>query len=131
VSPGSQALPSDERGDMLIRGLWSRGTDCILDIRVANADAKSYQSKVPPQVLASHESSKKKWYLQPCLAQHRHFTPFVVSVDGLLGKEAQRVIQALAGHLANRSKYNYSQVCTFVCAHLSIAIVHAMHMCLW
>jgi len=130
VSPGSQALPSDERGDMLIRGLWSRGTDCILDIRVANTDAKSYRSKAPPQVLASHESSKKKRYLQPCLAQRRHFTPFVVSVDGLLGKEAQRVIQTLAGHLAHKSERPYSQVCAFIRARLSIAIVRATHMCL-
>jgi len=44
-----------------------------------------------------------------------HFTPFVVSVNGLLGKEAQCHIQTLAGRLAD----------------MSIDIVHATHMCLW
>ncbi len=26
----------DERGDVLIRGLWARGTDCIIDVRVTD-----------------------------------------------------------------------------------------------
>jgi hypothetical protein len=28
---------------------------------------------------------KKKKYLQACLEQRRHFTPFVISTDGLIG----------------------------------------------
>jgi hypothetical protein len=32
----------DERGVILIRGFWARGTDCILDIRVTDKEAKSY-----------------------------------------------------------------------------------------
>ncbi len=61
-----------------------------------NTDAKTYQSKDPLKVLASHEKNKTKKYLAPCLAQHHHFTPFVVSADGLLGREADAVVCKLA-----------------------------------
>ena len=35
---------------------------------------------------------KKKKYLLPCLAQLKHFTPFVVSVDELIGREAKVIL---------------------------------------
>jgi hypothetical protein len=38
---------------------------------------------------AHHECEKNKKYLEACLEQRCHFTPFVVSTDGLLGKEAK------------------------------------------
>jgi len=60
-------------------------------------DAKTYQSKDPYlKVLASHEKAKKKKYLIPCLAQQCHFTPFIVSADGLLGHEADAMVCKLA-----------------------------------
>jgi hypothetical protein len=79
----------DERGDVLIRGFWKHGTDCIIDIRCTDTDAKSVLSKDPAKVLETHEREKKSMYLGACLAQRRHFTPFVVSTDGLLGREAK------------------------------------------
>jgi hypothetical protein len=52
-------------------------------------------------VIQSQEKEKKKKYLEPCLEQRRHFTPLVVSTDGLLGREAstfatKRLAQKLA-----------------------------------
>ena len=58
------------------------------------------------------------------------FSPFVVSADGLLGKEAQKVLQHLAAKLADRNGKSYSMVCGFVRARMSIAIVRATHVCL-
>jgi hypothetical protein len=72
-----------DRGDGLIRGLWEPSTDCIIDVRFTDTDASSYLSKDPAKVLEQHEKEKKKKYLKPCLEQRRHFTPFVVSTDGL------------------------------------------------
>ena len=43
------------------------------------------------KILEKHEKEKKKKYLQPCLERRRHFTPFVTTTDGLIGKEAQKV----------------------------------------
>jgi hypothetical protein len=36
-------------------------------------------------VIATQEKQKKRKYLEACLEQLRHFTPFVCSTDGLLG----------------------------------------------
>jgi len=47
-------------GDLLIHGLWSCSTDCILDVCITNTDAKTYLSKDPRKVLASHEKKTKK-----------------------------------------------------------------------
>jgi hypothetical protein len=73
-----------------IRGFWERGTDCIIDVRVTDTDARAI-SKDPAKVLEAHERERRK-YLKPCLEQRRHFTPFVVSTDGLIGKEAKTLL---------------------------------------
>jgi hypothetical protein len=41
--------------DILIRGLLARSTDCIIDVRISDVDAKSNLSKDPDKVLAAHE----------------------------------------------------------------------------
>jgi hypothetical protein len=59
-----QADPSvtrDElRGDILVRGFWECGTDCIIDVRVTDTDAKSNLSKDPAKVLEAHENEKEE-----------------------------------------------------------------------
>ena len=120
----------NDRGDILIRGFWSRGTHCVVDVRVTDTDSKAYQTRDPMKVLASQEKAKKNQYLEPCLHHRRHFTPFVVSTDGLMGREANYVTKRLAAILAERWNRPYSQVCGFVKARLNIAIVRATHLCI-
>jgi hypothetical protein len=125
-----EATPEDERGDLLIRAFWTRGTDCILDVRVTDMDAKSYCKQPPAKVIETQEKEKKRKYLENCLKQRRHFTPFVVSVDGLLGREAATFSKRLAAKLASKRQRTYSEVCGYVNARLSITIIRATHLCL-
>ena len=90
VSCNLRKSRSEERGDVLIRGFWQNGTDCIIDVRIADTDSKSYRAKAPMKVLEAHEREKKNKYLEACLEQRRHFPPFVVSADGLIA-ERQRL----------------------------------------
>eukprot|EP00978_Attheya_sp_CCMP212_P020030 scaffold56867_cov40-Attheya_sp.AAC.1 len=107
------------------------GTDCIVDVRITDLDSKSYQKKSNNKVLAGQEQEKKRKYLAPCIANRRHFTPFVSSTDGLIGKEGQTFAKRLAGLLSEkRQRPSYSQVCGYVNARLSIALVRATHRCL-
>jgi hypothetical protein len=92
----------EDHGDILIRGHWTRGTDCIIDICITDADAKLDRSKDPTKVLATHEPEKKRKHLEACLGQHRHFSPFVVSTDGLLSKEAKTLLKKLPALLAEK-----------------------------
>eukprot|EP00978_Attheya_sp_CCMP212_P029071 scaffold102189_cov64-Attheya_sp.AAC.1 len=86
----------------MICGFWSLGTDCIVDVRITDLDSKSYLKKSSDKVLAGQEEEKKRKYLTPCLAQRRHFTPFVSSIDGLIGKDGQTFAKRLAGLLSDK-----------------------------
>ena len=59
---GGDQIITEERGDILVRGFWSGGTDCILDICITDTDAPTYQlnGKDPEQIIADHERSKKE-----------------------------------------------------------------------
>eukprot|EP00978_Attheya_sp_CCMP212_P033229 scaffold133220_cov26-Attheya_sp.AAC.1 len=115
----------------MIRGFWSRGTDCTVDVRITDLDSKSYPKRSSDKVLAGQEQEKKRKYpLAPCLAQRRHITPFVSSTDGLIGKEGQTFTKRLAGLLLDKWRRPYSQVCGYVNARLSIALIRATHRCL-
>jgi hypothetical protein len=79
-----------------------RGKDCIIDVRVSDTDAKSNLNKDLAKVLEAHEKENKRKYLKSCLQQRRHFTPFVVSTDGLIGKVAKTLLKKLSSLLAEK-----------------------------
>ena len=56
----------------------------------------------PEKCLEETEKGKKKMYLEACLQQRRHFSPFVASVDGLLGVEAMATLKRIASRLASK-----------------------------
>jgi hypothetical protein len=71
-------VDSEDRGGVLIRSIWKKGTDFIFDVRVTYTDATSYRKKDPQKVLHLAERLKKNTYLQYCLDQRYHFTHFFV-----------------------------------------------------
>ena len=76
---------TEHKGDLLIWYLYDQGTNSVHDMRVVNTDALAYQSKAVEKFLHEAEKGKKKMYLKACLQQRWHFSPFVSSVEGLLG----------------------------------------------
>jgi len=121
---------NNDRGDILFRGLHSNTDECIVDVRVTDTDAKSYRTSSPEKVIESQEKRKKSKYLKPCHEQRRSFTPFVVSVDGLMGREAKALLKRLAHHLTDKWKKPYSVVAGIVNAHVNVAIVRATSRCI-
>ena len=103
-SPTTKQVQDDDRGDLLVRGFWTRGTDVIVDVRVTDTDAATYRSLLPSKVLEKQEREKKKKYLEPCLQARRHFTPFVVSADGLKGREAAVFMKRIAALLSKKQE---------------------------
>ena len=100
---------SEQKGYLLIRDHWANGTDSVHDMRVVNTDAKFYWGRSPEKCLEEAERGKKKIYLEACLQQRLHFSPFVASVDGLLGVEAKATLKRIASRLASKWKQPYSQ----------------------
>jgi hypothetical protein len=120
----------EDRGDLVIRGLWARGTDCIIDVQVTDLDCKSNRSKDPHRVLAQHERAKKKKYLEACTEQQLHFTPFTVSMDDVIGKDVRVLMRQLSALLAEKWDQPYSVACGYVNVWMSITIAQATHLCL-
>ena len=92
--------------------------------------AKSNISRDPAKVLAAHGKAIKRKYLEACLKQLRHFTPFVVSTDGLIGKEAKIVMRRITEKLADNWRKPYSEDSGYANARMIIAIVQATHRCI-
>ena len=84
---------TEQKGDLFIRDLWQQGTDSVHDMRVVNTDTPTHQKKDPEKCLHKAERGKKKMYLEACLQHRRHLSPFVTSVDGLLGVEATATLK--------------------------------------
>ena len=73
-----------------------QGADIIHDIRVVNTDDPYYLSKTPDKCHETAKREKKRKYLEACLKKSCHFTPFVASVDGLLGSKAEETLKRIS-----------------------------------
>ena len=69
-------------------------------------------------------------YLEAFLQQRRHFSPFVASVDGLLGVEATATIKRIASRLDIKWRQPYSRTCGYVKSRIAITLVCATHRCI-
>ena len=74
-------------------------------MRVVNTDALSYARKTPEKFLHEAKREKKKMYLEACLQQRQHFSPFVALVDGLLRVEAMATLRRIASRLATKWRH--------------------------
>ena len=120
----------EQKGNVLIRDLWKQGTESVQNMRVVNTDALTYQTKAPEKCLYEAEKGKKKMYLEFCLQQRRHFSPFIASVDGLLGVEATATLKRIASRLATKWKQPYSKTCGYVNSRVTNTLVRANHCCI-
>jgi hypothetical protein len=128
---------ADERGDLLIQRFWTACTDCILDVCVTGANLESHCKRTLLfKVLELQGKEKKQKHLGGCLENCHHFTPFVLSVDGLLGQDAlgktfcsrtcRKVAEALfASSWTCEGKAEHSSsLCQTLCLHGSRVPAH-------
>ena len=99
-------------------------------MRVVNTDALTYRTNNPEKCLHQAERGKKKMYMEACLQQLRHFSPFVASVDGLLGVEATATLKRLAICLATKWKQSYYKTCGYVKSRIAVTLVRTTHRCI-
>ena len=95
----------------------------MFDIQIVNLDAGSYLRMTPGKALAKAEKEKKDLYLQACLESRRALTPMVYYADGITGVEALAANKRLAALLSYKLKREYSKICGFVWARMSLAIL--------
>ena len=93
-------------------------------------DVKNYISGPLDNVTEIQEMEKNRIYLFPCLAQRKHFTPFVVSVDVLLRKYAKIILKQMSCCLATKWYWPPSQAHNYLHTHMSVFIARYTHRCL-
>ena len=99
---GEGLISHENRCDLMIRGLWRRGCDSVIDVQVSNLDNISHKDRACDKVLAALENKKRGKYEKDCLEARHSFSPFVQSVDGLLGKRAKGVLNCISSHLSKK-----------------------------
>ena len=104
--------------DLCVRGVWEAQTEALFDIRVIDTDARSYCARRPKDALGTAEGEKKRKYLQACQDRRATFTPLCVSVDDMLGSEAEFFVRRLGDFLAAKWERPYSVVMGWVRACL-------------
>ena len=77
-------------------------TDIVHDIHVVNTDTKSYVKKTPERCIHEAAKAKNKKYLEACIQKCRHFSPFFISVNGLMGMKAEATLKRISSHLATK-----------------------------
>ena len=97
----------------------------MFNIRIVNLYAGSYLRMTTEKALAKAEKEKKDFYLQACLERRRTFTPMVYSVEGITRAEALAAQNRLSVLLSYKLKREYSEMCRFVRARMSLAIVRS------
>ena len=113
--------------DLSIRGVWQPQTVALFDVRVTDTDTPQ---QVVSAILSSAEEAKKKKYSKAATLHRASFTPLVVSVNGVLGQEANFFIKHLAQKLAHKWEKSNSEVLGWMRARLSFAILRATNLCL-
>ena len=100
-------------------------------MRVVNTDDLSHQKKLSEKCLLMVEKKKGGNYLEYYHLQRRQFSPFFVSVEGLLGVEAEYTLKHTAIRLTTKWKQTYSRTCGSVKSRAAITLVRATQLCIW
>ena len=90
----------ETRGDVMIRLLWDRQINAIIDIKLGNADADSYIFDPIVALLDWWEKIEKDKHSKHLHNQQKQFSPFFLSVDGILGSKSLVVLENLSQLIA-------------------------------
>ena len=102
----------------------------IYIIYAINTDSKYRLAKTPEKCLQESERGNKEMYLEACIQQRRHLSPFFASVVGILVVEAGTTLKRLASRLTKKWQQTYSKMCRYVESRIAITLVRATHQCI-
>ena len=74
----------------------------MIDVKLGDADAETYNYEPMKSLPSRWENTKKDKHGKHCHNKQKLFLPFVLSVDGILGKEALVVISKLSRVMAEK-----------------------------
>ena len=96
-----------------------------IDESVVDTDAKTFIKQKPMDELTQREEHKVNHYNATVKLNSGTLSPFIVSADGLLAPQAQKVLNAIAQCLSTKIKGFYSEVLDGLRLRLQFAIIRA------
>ena len=110
----------EKRGGVSIRGLWESQTEAIIGFRFGDADADTWNPEGMDKLLDRWGKSRRKNTRRLAMTNRELFL-FVLSVDGMMEKEAQVVLATLSGLMAAKMDESISYVKDQVNSQIEIA----------
>ena len=80
----------------MIQDLWDCQVNAIIDVKIGDADADTYKYEPTASNLARWEKIRKDKHDKHCHNQRKHFSPFVLLVERMLGSEDLVVLYQLS-----------------------------------
>ena len=80
--------------------------------------------------MSTAEKAKKNKYNEASEERRASFSPFIVSADGFMGREASFLIKHLSEMLANKWQRQYSEVKGWLKARLLFSTIRATGLCI-
>ena len=94
----------------MIRGLWDRQVDAIIEVKLRDADADTYKYEPLTSLLSRWEKIKKDKHGKQFHDQQKHFSPFFLSWDEMIGREDLVVLSKLSRVMAEKREEPLLQV---------------------
>ena len=111
----------------MIQGLWDRQVYAIIDVKLGNGDgdADSYKYKPMSALLSKWKTIKNYKQGKQRHNQHNCFSPFFLSVNGMLGREALVVLSQLSRVMAEKREEPLLQVRGWVNGQIEITVTRS------
>ena len=113
------------RGDVLIQGLWDRQNNDIIYTKIGDADAYTYKFDPMDKLLYWWEKMRKDKHGNHCHEQRKQFSLFILSVYGMLGREALIVVVNLSQLMAARMDRPILHMKVCINGWISIAVARS------
>ena len=107
----------------MIQGLKDCQFNTIIDVKLGDADADTYKYEPLKSLLDRWENINKDKHGKHCHDQRKLFSPFVLSVDRMLGREYLVVLYKLSQVMSEKSEEPLLQVQGWVNRRIKIAVV--------
>ena len=106
----------------MIQCLWDHQVKTIIYVKIGDADVDTYKYEPMTVLLARWKNIKKDKHGKHCHEQRKHFLPFVLSVYGMLGREALAVISQLSQVPEKKREEHFSQLLGWVNRRIVISL---------
>ena len=103
----------------------------FFDVKVFDPNAKRYEGKTLQQCYRTNEMEKKRKYNERILqVENGSFTPLVFSVNGGMGKEANKCYSRIAEKLAEKRDEPYLVMMYWIRRKISFSMMKSIIMCI-